>query len=101
MPSPDAFCAYTLITGPILGLFTFCVLRTYNSFMYRERDESIHVVVPSHTLQRIHTTEPLHIAEPIERIEPHMTQVLQIAEAIPIDATLLALQHSNQEALYI
>lgn len=100
MPSPDAVCVYTVIGGPVLGIFTFCVLRTYNSFWYRERDESnesIHVVVPSHTLQCIHTTEPLHIAEPIERIDSNV----QIADAIPIDATVLRLRHSNQEALYI
>ena len=99
MPSPDACCAYTLIAGPVIGMFTFCALRTYNSFRYRER-ETFHFVVPSHTLQHIHTTEPLHIAEPIERLEPHMNQV-QIAESIPIDATLVPLQHHNQEALYI
>jgi hypothetical protein len=97
MPSPEPFCVYTILGGPVLGIFTFCVLRTYNSFWYRERDDSIHVVIPSHTLQCIHTTEPLHIAEPIERIDSNV----QIADAIPIDATVLCLRHSNQEALYI
>jgi hypothetical protein len=96
MPSPDAVCAYTVIGGPVLGIFTFCVLRTYNSFWYRER-ESFHVVEPTHMLQHIHTTEPLHIAEPIERFDSNV----QIADAIPIDATVLCLRHSNQEALYI
>jgi hypothetical protein len=96
MPSPEPFCVYTILGGPVLGIFTFCVLRTYNSFWYRER-ESIHFVVPSHTLQHIHTTEPLNVAEPIERFDSNV----QIAETIPIDATLVPLQHHNQEALYI
>lgn len=96
MPSTEYICFYTVFGTPVIGLCTVYVLRTYNSF-YRERDDSIHVVVPSHILQHIHTTEPLQIAEPIER----MTEDVQIAEALPIDATLVPLQHYNQEALYI
>jgi len=104
MPQAELICMYTVVGTPTAGICMFCLLRTYNSFRYRERESSIHVidsshiVEPSHIVQHVHMTEPLQIAEQIERLD---STDVQLAETIPIDATLVSLQHHNQEALYI